>query len=540
MCLKLYHTNILSKRDGNLSAPLWGGRERMMNKMLLYVFTAIFACGLVYAVDPLLGDLGLDSDTAKEENEFSCSPAPPSKPPAQHSSAEGLPPLPLPVVPLRRTEKKNPPRPPVLIAKIATGSRADWATNPADTRNLLKWMAKNLNVSFSDMIIPEKQIPSDPKTIPVLYRTGHNAFSFTPEERTRLSHYLKNGGSLIMEACCGRRAFAESALREARVLIPERPPYRLSPDHPIFHSYFDIKDIKFRPYALKAGARQGDAAIIGIDIGCRTAVFIFRWDVSCGWDEQPDSDKHHCLGYEIPTAQMLGANLMVYITSERSAALPLSQAMRFVDATKAKAGKFMIAQVKYNGIWKCRESGISMLLNYFQEQTKTPVSFDKEEVSLTSSHLFDLPMVYITGHQDFRLTADERASLARYLRQGGVLFAESCCGRRDFTKAFRREIAAVLPGAPLERLPHSHLIFNYPNQIKDVQPDPALAERLKCKGRVPPELYGINMNGHLCVIFSPVGLSCGWELATCPYCCGINAKDALSEGINILNYALLQ
>ena len=70
-------------------------------------------------------------------------------PPSQFSGSEGVPPLPLPAVPLRRTEKKNPPRPPVLIAKIATASRADWATNPGDADNLLRWMAEQLKVNFS-------------------------------------------------------------------------------------------------------------------------------------------------------------------------------------------------------------------------------------------------------------------------------------------------------------------------------------------------------------------------------------------------------
>ncbi len=504
--------------------------------VVLLCLSAMFG----YAMDSLLGDLGLDSDAAKQETSFSCTPAPGGKPPAQHSSAEGLPPLPLPVVPLRRTEKKNPPRPPVLIAKISTNRDSDWATNPADAKNLLKWMAKTLNVSFSDMVISENQIPSDPKTIPVLYRTGHDAFTFPPQVKAKLTEYLLHGGTLIMESCCGRRAFAESALREARELIPERPPYRLGPDHPVFHSYFDIKDIRYRPQALKAGAKTGDPAVIGIDIGCRTAVFIFRWDVSCGWDEQPDTEKHLCMGYDIKTSQTLGANLMAYITSERSAALPLSQAMEFIDASKSKAGKFMIAQAKYNGLWKCRDAGLSMLLNYFHEQTGIPITFNREEVALSSPKLFDLPLIYMTGHLAFKLTDEEKANLAKFLRQGGIVFAESCCGRADFTRAFKHEIESVLGGARLERIQGNHIIFQYPNQIRDVQPTPALAERLKSNGRVTPELYGINIDGHLAVIFSPVGLACGWELATCPYCNGIHSKDALALGINILNHAIMQ
>jgi hypothetical protein len=71
-----------------------------------------------------------------------------------------------------------------------------------------------------------------------------------------------------------------------------------------------------------------EPGVIGIDVGCRTAVFFFRWDVSCGWDELKDSDRHHCLGYEVDTAKKIGSNLMAYVTAERSAALPLSKTHR--------------------------------------------------------------------------------------------------------------------------------------------------------------------------------------------------------------------
>ena len=203
------------------------------------------AVGLVPALPAgagrLADSLGLDSDVVQQEGGYTCVPLPPPPPPAQHSGAEGMPPLPLPAVPLRRTEKKNPPRPPVLIAKIATADKGDWATNPGDTENLLRWMAETLDVHFSSMNLPEDQIPADPREIPVLYRTGHEAFAFSPAVRERLRAYLLGGGTLILDACCGRRAFVESALTEMEQLLPERPPYLLTLDHPVFHSFHDIK-----------------------------------------------------------------------------------------------------------------------------------------------------------------------------------------------------------------------------------------------------------------------------------------------------------
>ncbi len=490
----------------------------------------------------LLDDMGINSDASKKVKENPLRPRGKSKPPAQHSSAEGLPPLPLPVVPLRRTEKKNPPRPPVLIAKIAAGKREEWAVLPDDANNLLRWMSRELKVNFSATNIPINRLPQDAKSIPILYRSGQYAFELTKDQRLRLRHYVRSGGTIIFNTCTGHPDFARSAMREMQHLIPEHPPYRLAPDHPFFHAYYDIKpeQIRYRPFAYKAGAKDGRADVIGIDIECRTAVFLFRWDMSTGWDNMSDKFYKYNLGYDIKTSKLLGSNLMAYITTERSAAVPLSKALAYVDADKQKAGKFVIAQGVYHGLWKTREAGLSMLLNAFHEKTKTPVRFKRQNIALDSKLLFDTPFVYITGHNDFKFTDAERGSLRRYLARGGILFAEACCGRPSFDAAFRREIRQVLTGSKLARLPAEHMIFRFPNTIKEVTPRPPLARELKATGKIAPHLEGISLNGNLAVIYSPHGLSCGWELAQCPYCHGIDSNDSLALGVNILSFVLSQ
>ena len=217
----------------------------------------------------------------------------------------------------------------------------------------------------------------------------------------------------------------------------------------------------------------------------------------------------------------------------------MSQAMEFKDEKEDKTGTFAIAQVKYGSLWKTREAGLSMLLNTFHEQTGTPITYEREQVALSSSHLFDLPLVYMSGHLDFRFSPEERENLGRYLRQGGILFAESCCGRLDFSRAFLQEMGKVIPEAKLTRIPAQSPIFAYPNRLNTVQARPQLAAALKAT-MVEPELYALTLNGHIAVVFSPYGLACGWELAQCPYCMGYVERDALSLGINILTAALLQ
>ena len=99
-----------------------------------------------------LEGLGLNSPVSERETEFTCTSKGVPQKTAQFAGGEGVPPLPLPAVPLRRSEKKNPPTPPVLITKIRTESILDWNTNPGDVENLLRWMAQTLNVNYSSEI----------------------------------------------------------------------------------------------------------------------------------------------------------------------------------------------------------------------------------------------------------------------------------------------------------------------------------------------------------------------------------------------------
>lgn len=487
----------------------------------------------------LLEDMGIDSDASRQVKEQPYGPQGVTKPPAQHAGAEGAPGGGGPVVPMRRTEKKNPPRPPVLLAKLATSDRVDWATSPEDTENLLKFMAKELNVHFSTINLPQNKIPADASEVPVLYRSGLNGFAFTPQIRQRLRSYLLSGGTLVLNAYCGHPDFARSAMQEIQQLLPERPPYRLAEDHPLYHSYFDIEQIRYRPLALEAGAQHDLPSAIGIDINTRTAVFFFRYDISSAWENIPD-DYRHCIGYDIPTAKKLGANLMAYITAERNTAISLARSLEFVDESDQRAGKFMIAQARYDGLWKTRDDSLAMLLNVFHEKTTAPVRFESLAVDLDSKALFEVPFVYLTGQMDFQLTPEQRAGLQRYLLRGGILFAEATAGRPTFDRAFRRELKQILPEAALTRLPTDHLIYRFPNTVQQVAPRPALAARLQVSGPLPPVLYGATVNGHLAVIYSPYDLSGGWSLAEGPYNEGIQANDALALGVNILTYALTQ
>ncbi len=77
-----------------------------------------------------------------------------------------------------------PPTPPVMFTKIKSDrGMVDWNARPNDLNNLLKSMKQLINVDFSMEVKSIDEISTDPEKNPILYRSGHFHFAFTPEER---------------------------------------------------------------------------------------------------------------------------------------------------------------------------------------------------------------------------------------------------------------------------------------------------------------------------------------------------------------------
>ena len=170
-----------------------------------------------------------------------CGP-PPRKNPLRQTSAEGMPPLPLPAVPLRRSEPKAEPAPPLMIAKMEYGTTQDWNTDPGDVDNLMRHVRSAVGLWYGWKQMSLAQLVAMYKAkkevkVPSLYFSGHEAFTFSLDERTALTQYLLDGGTLLADACCGREEFTGSFQTELKKMFPRRPMDRLELDHPVFRSF---------------------------------------------------------------------------------------------------------------------------------------------------------------------------------------------------------------------------------------------------------------------------------------------------------------
>ena len=421
-------------------------------------------------------------------------------------------------------------------AKELYGDDIYWNATPNDVNNLLKSMKEKVDANYSMQIKTFAEVSTDPEANPVLYRTGHYNFSYTPAQRAKMREYLLAGGMIIFNTGLGSAPFYRSAIQELNEIFPEQPIQRLSSDHPLFHSFYDIDRVRYMPAVHKAGYVGNEPWMDGIEINCRVVALVSRWGMAVGWEGDV---KEEYQAYDAESAYRLGMNIISYASAMRAWAKNAVQSMRFVDKGDSAGDTISLVQVMYDGVWKTRHSGLSVLLQTFNQRTGVPVRFGLKEKRLSDPAVFNAPLLYITGHEHFELGGEEMGALRRYLENGGCLFAESCCGRKGFDLALRQILRKVLPAHRLERIRPDAAIFEDPNEITALGVTPTLASDMG-KAAVAPFVEGIEIDGHYAVLYSRFGLAGGWEMSQSPYARGYNEVGAIKLGQNILMYAVTQ
>jgi len=411
-------------------------------------------------------------------------------------------------------------------------SYRDWKTDPDDIANLLKWTSQQLNIQYRAVDTDLAEFGGDPTELPILYFTGHDAFTVPDELVPRLRQFCIDGGTILGDACCGAPEF-DKAFRAfvAKLFGTARPMEPLPADHPLYSAFYTIGSVRY-----KREAKEWDAGpcLEAVHIGCRAAViYTGGFDCSCGWDGHIHEHGQRVLPKD---ARLLGANILTYALATYELGRFLSTERVYHQRGEPTRDQLVIAQVIHDGDWDTQPSALAALLKHLAQNTTVQVQFKRENVDLRSIDAFAHPILYMTGHKDFQLADEEVRNLQRYLAAGGVLVANACCGRQGFDDAFRREIRRVLPDHPLERIPLEHPVYRAVYPIREVTYMPLVLH--EHPGLREPTLEGISLENQLRVIYSPYGLVNGWSGAPNPYARGYAGDDALRLGINILVYAM--
>lgn len=197
------------------------------------------------------------------------------------------------------------------------------------------------------------------------------------------------------------------------------------------------------------------------------------------------------------------------------------------------AEQFVIGKVKYKGggDWYANQSSLKNLLKKVNERTTIDAADKERVVTLLDDDLHDVPFLFITGHGNIRLTAEEARKLREYLLAGGFLHVDDNYG---LDKSFRREVKKVFPDRALEELPYSHAIYHclydFPKGLPKIHEHDG----------GPPRGYAIRDDAGRVVLFysQNTDLSDGWESPEVHNDPLELREAALKMGVNIVVYAL--
>ena len=200
--------------------------------------------------------------------------------------------------------------------------------------------------------------------------------------------------------------------------------------------------------------------------------------------------------------------------------------------------RLVIGHVQHAGNWNPRPSALRRLGWELARRTSIEPSNDAAAVRLDRPGLHRFPLLYLTGAGPLPpLSEAERAALRRHLQYGGFLLVDSADASDGggFDASARRELAKVLPAAPLQPIARDHVLYK----------SFYLLDRQGGRVLVKPWLEAQVLEGRLAVVYSQNDLGGAWartELGDWEYPCTPGGEPqretAIRLGVNLSMYAL--
>ena len=469
---------------------------------------------------------------------------PPRKDPQRQTSAEAFPPLPLPVTPLRRSEPKAEPAPPLFCAKLKYGDTQDYMPNPGDIDNLMRHARAELGLWYGWKLLDLNELVSLHKDgrgskLPMLHITGYHEFKLTPEQRDALRQYLLDGGTIVADATLGSPDFTRGFRSEIRAMFPSRSFDLLQLDHPVYRAYYKYTSVHY--FDVEQGTTselQRPPELLGLNLGTRTAVLFSPHDMTCGWDEfiappsrrrVPEAPRDKAM---LPAdALRMGLNLVSYVAAMREVGSIEAVTRQVAAPAQRTRQRFTLAQLRHQGDWNPDPNSTFQWLRHLSLETSLAVDFDLKSVDPDEPRLAEYPFLFMTGFRDPKFTDAQLNALRRHIDAGGTLFINNCAGYSEFDKHVRALLGELFPDQKLAPVELDHPLLESLFVIDGVRDRRTGAPR-------DVELEGITVRDRLVVVYSKADMITQLKQVSDPFGNGYDAESCRQLALNIVAYAL--
>ncbi len=173
--------------------------------------------------------------------------------------------------------------------------------------------------------------------------------------------------------------------------------------------------------------------------------------------------------------------------------------------------------------WNNDPDDIRNIVNIVSVDWKNLLTWQVVDPNIASvAEMLQAPIVFFNGHEAPQFSAIAKQNLRDFVEQGGFIFAEACCGNKEFHEGFTRLMKEVFPEEAyrLRPLSDEHPVWRARHLLApDIHP-----------------LWGIEHGCRTVVIYSPEDLSCYWN--QCEHSPANPAVvKAIKVGQNVIDYA---
>ncbi|MBE3123531.1 MAG: DUF4159 domain-containing protein, partial [Planctomycetes bacterium] len=404
---------------------------------------------------------------------------------------------------------------PLLIQRLEW--QGGWRRDPRDLDHLVRFLAKRVGGDYVDWrTVRADASDADLLAAPLLDVSGRGALRMVAASVPRLKTYIEQGGLVLLDAQGGDAVFTQSVRRFMTEQFPESKFEPLGADHPL----------------ARIVHRVAPAGIEVMDIGCRAAVVLAPKGLGDAWAaSNPD---------RADDALRFGENLAAYATGNDPLPdrLATAEVMEMPAEAPSPRGALRVGQVQHDGDWRPRPYALPVALKELADRYGVATCDRPVPVRLTDPALGTLPVLYMTGHHTFHLSAEDRAALKAYLERGGFLWTEACCGREAFTKAVTALVAEMFPDTPLTELPADHDLYRGKVGAKIETVSYSDAVRAETPDLKRPVLLALVRGGRVVMVHSPYGIAAGLDGIRTYGARTLAPADARRLATNILLYAL--
>lgn len=177
-------------------------------------------------------------------------------------------------------------------------------TSKCFSSEFMKVLEQETGIPTSSKFDEVKLVSTKMYRYPFAVMSGEGSFALTEAERESFRNYLTRGGFLVASPGCSSQPWRMSFKKEVALAFPKLKLKKIQLDHPIYHTIYDIKE-------LKTKRRMAEPVLLeGLEIDGKI-VLVFSPE---GLNDTGKAGGNCCCcgGNEILNARNVNVNLLAY------------------------------------------------------------------------------------------------------------------------------------------------------------------------------------------------------------------------------------